>query len=141
MFSCETEVSFKMIAFESGAATFGDDPGENALDLVTDAEYHEIKDCTLDGFYDAIKVTGDVDMWLFETDILDCTNGVEVATDAAVSFYTSESDFSNCTNAINLVSSDGASVSVQNCTFTCVGAQNGLLYNRGTEAEIGRAHV
>jgi hypothetical protein len=123
LFSCVSEVSFKMIAFDATALVdYGTLSGENALNLVTEEQYHEIKDCTFDSFNKAIYITNNVDVWLFETDISNgVIAGVEIAAGTAkyVSFYTSESYFANCGKAINLVSGDSAVVSVQNCTFDC----------------------
>jgi hypothetical protein len=123
LFSCVSEVSFKMIAFDATAKSgYGTHDGENALDLITAETYHEIKDCTFDRFNKAIYITNNVDVWLFETDIDSAiVAGVEIDAGTAkyVSFYTSESYFSNCGYAINLASGDSAIVSVQNCTFDC----------------------
>jgi hypothetical protein len=132
LFSCISEVSFKMIAFDATAKSgYGTHTGENALNLVTTEQYHEIKDCTFESFNKAIYITNNVEVWLFETDILNSfVAGVEIAAGTAkyVSFYTSESSFANNVKAINLVSGDSSTVSIQNCTFDCDAGQTGLNY-------------
>jgi len=136
LFSCVSEVSFKMIAFDASALTdYGTLDGENALNLVTSEQYHEIKDCTFDYFNKAIYITNNVDVWLFETDIsYSVVAGVEINAGTAkyVSFYTSESSFFECDKGINLVSGDSSTVSVQNCTFDCAAGQIGLDYVSAT---------
>jgi hypothetical protein len=130
LFDCVSEVSFKMIGFQGEGKTVS-----NGLKLQTPYQYHEIKDCTFDGFNKAIDITSNVDVWLFESDISNCTMGVDIAVTGGndyISFLTSESDFSDCTNGINLTSGDSATISIQNCTFTCATGQMGLNYNGTT---------
>jgi hypothetical protein len=135
LFSCVSEVSFKMIAFDAtNLAGYGTHAGENALNLVTNAQYHEIKDCTFDRFYSAINATKNVDVWLFESDISNAQySGVELAVTGpgskAISFFTSESSFTTCAKGINLTSADSSTISIQNCTFECLAGQTGLFYN------------
>jgi hypothetical protein len=139
LFICTSEVSFKMIAFDcndiDNASGYGTHSGENALNLVTPWQYHEIKDCTFERFYNAINMASNVDVWLFESDILDSKNaGVELSTATtnhsdAITFLTSESSFENCAKGIDLNAADSASVSVQNCTFNCSSGQYGVYYN------------
>jgi hypothetical protein len=151
LFDCISEVSFKMIAFDcndiNNASGYGTHSGENALNLVTPWQYHEIKDCTFERFYNAINMTSNVDIWLFESDLLDCKNaGVELNAlssnhSDAISFFTSESSFSNCGKGISLTAADSAKISVQNCTFECSTGQYGLYYNTPTPITNGFKNI
>ncbi|MEI6852380.1 MAG: hypothetical protein WCL06_06035 [Bacteroidota bacterium] len=129
MFTCATECYFKMIMFKAYANTSGND----GIRFTGSAQYHEVKDCNFFGFNKGIVVSGNNDLWVFETDFEDHTGvGIEVAagTSSGGSLKASECDFTKCAKGINLLSGVGQEVSILNCTFynTTSGTDIGLNY-------------
>jgi hypothetical protein len=127
-FDAQTECYFKMLVFQAGTT-----PGIGILLSGTD-EYYEIKDNDFLGFTSAVKTTGNVDLWLFETDFEDCTaSGIEIASGTNnVIFKISESDFMNCAVGINLLSYGTATeVSILGGTFYNNTGQTGIVYVPG----------
>ena len=71
LFNCITDCYFKMIIFDgSTLGGYGSSPGEDAIHLTGTGTYHEIKDCSFDGFYNAVADLSDAELWLFECDII-----------------------------------------------------------------------
>ncbi len=70
MFRCLSETYFKMLIFD--ATTTGRlwyIPDEDAISLAGFRKYHEIKDYSFDGFYNAVVDSSDAELWMFECDI------------------------------------------------------------------------
>jgi hypothetical protein len=133
MFRCLSECYFKMLAFDgSTLGGYGNSVGEDAIRLVTGGEYFEVKDCSITQFNKGIVAESNVELWLFETDIIDAVAaGVEIAAGVSsdVTLKVSETDFLNCGKGINLVSGTGAVVSILNCGFyNNTGSQVGVNY-------------
>ncbi len=120
MFICESECSFKMLAFEGSTLTnYGKNIGEDAIRLRGNDEYYEIKDCSFNMFSKAISVEEKLELWLFETDISNTAiAGVEInSAVSGVFFKVSETDFSGCEKGINLLKGSAATISIINCGF------------------------
>jgi hypothetical protein len=139
LFDCMTETYFKMLAFDAGGA------GVDAIHLNSNNEYYEIKDCTLDGFNKGIVALSNVEVWIFELDILNATTaGVEVASGglSGVSLKISETDFINCGKGINLLSGTNPVVSILNCGFyNNSGGQIGINYVPASFTSLSRVFV
>ncbi|HBS88959.1 MAG: hypothetical protein A2W91_05900 [Bacteroidetes bacterium GWF2_38_335] len=113
MFRCVSECYFKMLMFDGTTLTsYGTNPGEDAIRFVGQDTYHEIKDCTFDGFYNAILDSTNAELWLFECDISNCTgSGVLLHGNVpGVKLRVSETDFISCTKGINMEKGSNAVV-------------------------------
>ncbi|MCD9015684.1 hypothetical protein K7P01_09160 [Fulvivirgaceae bacterium QH1ED-6-2] len=140
MFDCATETYFKMLAFDAGGVS-----GIDAIHLTSANEYYEVKDCTIDGFAKGIVALSNVEVWIFELDILNATTaGVEIAAGglSGVSLKISETDFINCGKGINLLSGTNPVVSILNCGFyNNSGGQIGINYVPATFTSLSRVFV
>jgi phenolic acid decarboxylase len=140
MFDCTTETYFKMLAFDAGGMS-----GIDAVHLTSTNEYYEIKDCTIDGFDKGIVALSNVEVWIFELDILNATTaGVEIAAGglSGASLKISETDFINCGKGINLLSGTNPVVSILNCGFyNNSGGQIGINYVPATFTSLSRVFV
>jgi hypothetical protein len=140
MFDCKSETYFKMLAFDANGHA-----GIDAIHLGTNSEYYEIKDCTIDGFTKGIVASTNVEVWIFELDILNATSaGVEIAAGATsgVSLKISETDFINCGKGINLLSGTNPVVSILNCGFyNNTGSQIGINYVPASFTSLSRVFV
>jgi len=129
MFLCQSESYFKMLAFDGGAI------GVDAIQLSTSGEYYEVKDCTFDDFSKAIVALTNVELWVFEVDIVKATTaGIELAAGAAsgLSFKISETDFIECATGIKFVTGTNAIISILNCGFyNATGTGTGISYAPG----------
>lgn len=132
LFRCQTESYFKKIAFDGTALPgYGNNAGQDAIQLEGAGEYHEIKDCSFEHFNKTIVLENRADLWLFETDITDAVvSGVEIisGTNAGVQLTASECDFTNCAKGINLLSGVNAITNIVNCTFYNTAGQMGIVY-------------
>jgi hypothetical protein len=121
MFSCASETYFKMLQFDATTlAGYGSAANEDAIWLTGSGNYHEVKDANFDGFNKAIVIKNNIELWLFESDINNCSaTGVEIIAGAATGtiFKASETDFTNCVQGISLVSGINAVLSIINCGF------------------------
>jgi hypothetical protein len=114
MFRCITESYFKMLVFDATTLPgYGSSPGEDGIRLVGDGTYHEIKDCTFDGFYNAILDSSDAELWLFECDISNSQNaGILINSSIpGTKLRVSETDFFYCRRGIDL--SKGSEAEIQ----------------------------
>jgi hypothetical protein len=140
LFDCMTETYFKMLAFDAAGAS-----GVDAIHLNSSNEYYEIKDCTIDGFNKGIVALSNVEMWVFELDILNAaTAGIEIASGglSGVSLKISETDFINCGKGINLLSGTNPVVSILNCGFyNNSGGQIGISYVPATFTSLSRVFI
>lgn len=114
MFRCESESYFKMLIFDATSLSgYGSSSGEDAIRLVGDGTYHEIKDCNFDGFYNAIVDSSDAELWLFECDISNAQNsGILVSSSIpGTKLRVAETDFIHCRRGIEL--SRGSDAEIQ----------------------------
>jgi hypothetical protein len=133
LFNCQTECYFKMLMFTA----FSNASGNDAIRFTGSGIYHEVKDCSFDGFNKGIVSTTNNDLWVFENDFGNCTGaGIEIAAGAASggSLKISESDFTTCAKGVNLLSGVAETVTIQNCTFynTTAGTDIGIFYAPAT---------
>jgi hypothetical protein len=140
MFDCKSETYFKMLAFDADGHS-----GIDAIHLGTNLEYYEVKDCTIDGFAKGIVANTNVEVWIFELDIVNTTTaGIEIASGATsgVSLKISETDFINCGKGINLLSGTNPVVSILNCGFyNNTGSQVGINYVPATFTSLSRVFI
>jgi hypothetical protein len=133
LFRCLTETYFKYLAFDATALSgFGDNAGQDAIQLEGASIYHEIKDCSFEHFNKTIVLENNVELWLFETDITDAIDaGVEIACGSAngAELTVSECDFTDSEIGINMASGDDAIVNIVNCTFYNAAGQTGINYD------------
>lgn len=145
MFRCLTETYFKMLAFDgSTLAGYGSVSGEDAIQFETSGQYFEVKDCTIDSFDKGIVAESNVEMWIFELDISNCTtSGIEVAAGitSGASLKISETDFISCGKGINLLSGTNPVVSILNCGFYNSAGQIGINYEPATFTSLSRVFV
>jgi hypothetical protein len=112
LFTCATECYFKMLSIDGTAG------GSDGIQFSGNGKYFEVKDCDFTAFTRSIALTGNSDLWVFETDFTDATgSGLEVNASGTATFKISESDFINCGKGINLASATNATISILNCTF------------------------
>jgi hypothetical protein len=113
MFRCVSDCYFKMLNFDATSlAGYGTSAGEDAIRFIGSGTYNEVKDCTLDRFYNAILDSTDAEIWVFETDISNAQrNGILVhGADAGVKVKVAETDFIGCNYGINLSKGSGATI-------------------------------
>ncbi len=131
MFDCRSECYFKMLMFDATTlAGYGSSSGEDAIQLKGSKKYNEIKDCTFEGFHNAIKIASNAELWLFECDIISSKlNGIllQCASGDSTKLRVSETDFMECPTGVNM--DQGTKIIVQldlgaydniNGTDTCI---------------------
>ena len=104
-----------MIIFDAGTLSgYGSGAGEDAIHLTGNGTYHEIKDCTFDGFYNAIADLSDAELWLFECDITNShNNGLLINSSVpAATVKVSETDFTDNIVGVNLLAGSDATVTL-----------------------------
>lgn len=97
-------------------------------------DFFEIKDSYFSNFDKGISITGNGDLWLFETDFENCdVAGLDITAGSNLTrFRTSECDYLNCTKGVNLASSGAESVvSITNTNFYNSVGQVGISYTGG----------
>lgn len=129
LFSCTSEVNFKMISFTA----LNNSSGSNAIHLTGSGKYYEVKDCDFTGFYNGVTMTSNSELWLFEADFIDIANiGMNLAdasgNSAGPTMKISEVDFSNCLTGVSLTQGQNAIVSILNCYFYNSTGQTGIVY-------------
>jgi len=132
MFRCLSESYFKMLAFDgSTLAGYGTAEGEDGVRLAGDGTYHEIKDCTLDGFYNAIVDSSDAELWLFECDISDASgSGLLVQSPVAgTKIRVSETDFIHCNTGVSLAKGSAANIQIMSGVFENYDGGNSVVYD------------
>jgi hypothetical protein len=121
----QTECYFKMLMFMGTSSS-------TAIRLSGQETYYEVKDCNFSAFSKGVEITNNAEVWLFETDFVNCgASGAEVAAGSASGqiLKVSECDFNGCANGINLASGTNGVVSILNCTFyNSTGTNVGLNY-------------
>jgi hypothetical protein len=114
MFRCVSPAYFKMLQFDATTLTnYGTQPGEDAIRLIGNDTYNEIKDCTFERFYNTILDSTNAELWVFETDISNAkNNGILLHGNVAgVILKVAETDFIGCNYGINL--SKGSAATIQ----------------------------
>ena len=133
MFNCISECYFKMLKFDAGSlGGYGSSAGEDAIDLSGTLKYHEIKDCTFNGFYNAIADLSNAELWLFECDISNSrSNGLLLNSAlAGAKIRVSETDFIGCVRGVNLAMGSNADVSLQSGHYILNNVTDiGILYS------------
>jgi len=132
MFRCASETYFKMLVFDATPlAGYGTSPGEDAIRLVGSDEYHEIKDTSFEGFYNAVVDSSNAELWMFECDIVNARNSGLIlhSADPGATVKISETDFSNCKNGILLSKGSQVNLNVMNGVFTTGTTDNAIVYN------------
>ncbi|MFN8242202.1 MAG: hypothetical protein U0X39_15785 [Bacteroidales bacterium] len=132
MFRCVSEAYFKMLVFDATTlSNYGTQPGEDAIRLVGQDNYHEIKDASFDGFYNSIVDSTNCELWLFECDIANAhSNGVLLhSPGSGGNVKISETDFVNCHTGVNLSSGTGSEFQLMSGFFTNSAGQTCVLYN------------
>jgi hypothetical protein len=120
MFRCVTDCYFKMLQFDTtGLIGYGKLPGEDCIRLVGSGTYNEIKDCTFNGFYNAILDSTDAELWLFECDISYASNsGILIhGDDPGVKVRVSETDFISCARGVDMSKGSNATISLISGTY------------------------
>lgn len=113
MFRCVSECYFKMLQFDATSlAGYGSQPGEDAIRFVGSGTYNEVKDCYLDGFYNAILDSSNAELWVFETDISNANgHGILIHSgEDSVTVKVAETDFINCKTGIHLSKGNKATI-------------------------------
>lgn len=136
LFTCNSECYFKKLKFEAGTlAGYGSSPGEDAVHLSGSATYHEIKDCSFDGFYNAISILSDAELWLFENDISNSAgNGLILNSPVpGTVLKVSETDFTNNSTGVNLYAGSSTTITLNSGYFANSNPTDvAILYNPGT---------
>lgn len=132
MFRCLSESYFKKLSFDgSSLASYGNNSGEDAIQLQGAGVYHEIKDCNFNQFNKAVVMETNAELWMFETDVNNTvSSGIEIAAGTAdgPTLKISEVDFLNCATGINMLSGTNAVVSILNSTFYNAAGGTGINY-------------
>jgi hypothetical protein len=136
LFNCITECYFKMIIFDAGTLSgYGSGAGEDAIHLTGNGTYHEIKDCSFDGFYNAIADLSDAELWLFECDITNSQNNgllINSSVPAAV-VKVSETDFTDNIVGVNLLAGSNTIVTLNSGFYSNQNDTDiAILYNPST---------
>lgn len=121
MFRCLTESYFKMLVFDATLLPgYGSSAGEDAVRLTGSGTYHEIKDCTFDGFYNAIVDSSDAELWLFECDISNASNaGLIIDSNVqGTKVRISETDFIGCATGVYLSKGESAVIEMMSGVFS-----------------------
>jgi len=115
LFNCVSDSYFKMLNFDAGTlGGYGSLAGEDAIHLTGSGTYHEIKDCSFDGFYNAVALLSDAELWLFECDIDNSNNsGLLInSPDPGTVIKVSETDFDGNAVGVNMMSGLNATVTL-----------------------------
>jgi hypothetical protein len=136
MFRCVSDVSFKMLQFDATPLSgYGTAAGEDAIRLVGNGSYHEIKDCTLDGFNNAILDSSNAELWLFECDIINSKDHgllIQSAMDS-VNIKVAETDFIGCKAGIHMMKGNKATIQLASGGYYNSSASDtAIIYNPST---------
>ncbi len=136
LFNCITECYFKMIIFDAGTLSgYGSSPGEDAIHLTGNGTYNEIKDCSFDGFYNAVADLSDAELWLFECDIANShNNGLLINSSVPETVVkVSETDFTDNIVGVNLLAGSNATVTLNSGFYSNQNDTDiAILYNPST---------
>lgn len=145
MFRCISDCSFKKLVFDATTLTgYGTQPGEDAIRLAGTGTYHEIKDCSIDRFYNAILDSSDAELWLFECDITNAqANGLLVQSNMdSVVIKVAETDFIHCKLGIDLENGDEATVQISSAGFyNATSSDTAIAYTPATFTAIRDIHI
>lgn len=128
MFSAVTACDFKQIAF-SGYTGYGAVENECCIEFSTPGIYAEVQNCVFNGFYNAVEIENNSEMWVFNSIINNSSSAAIMCMGG--SFGTSEMTFSNNKNAVFISGCTGQRFSVQNSIFQINSGQTGINYFSG----------
>lgn len=120
MFRCLSECYFKMLIFDgSTLANYGENDGEDAIRLVGQDNYHEVKDAYFYHLNKGIVDSANTELWVFDVDFENIFNkGIEITgADDGTLFKISEADFIDCARGIDLSEGSNSVISIINCGF------------------------
>ena len=135
MFRCLSDCYFKMLNFDATTLTnYGTAAGEDAIRFLGSGTYNEVKDCTIDRFYNAILDSTDAELWVFETDISNAQrNGILVhGAVAGVKVKVAETDFIGCNYGINLSKGSGATIQLASGGYYNVNSGDTAIFYQPT---------
>lgn len=136
MFRCVSDCFFKMLSFDATTLSgYGTAAGEDAIRLVGNGTYNEVKDCTFDRFYNTILDSSNAELWVFETDISNArNNGILVHSGAiGVVVKVAETDFIGCKRGVNLDKGDSATIQLASGGYyNSGGTDTAITYHPGT---------
>jgi hypothetical protein len=125
MFRCVSDCFFKMLSFDATAlSNYGTLAGEDAIRLVGNGTYNEVKDCTFERFYNTILDSSNAELWVFETDISNArNNGILIHSGASgVIVKVAETDFIGCKRGVNLDKASNATIQLASGGYYNTGA-------------------
>ncbi len=134
LFRCVSDCFFKMLSFDATTVSgYGTAAGEDAIRLVGNNTYNEVKDCTFDRFYNAILDSSNAEVWVFETDISNAqNNGIRVHSSASgVIVKVAETDFIGCNIGVNLSKATNATIQLASGGYYNSGG-TAILYQPAT---------
>ena len=136
LFRCITDCSFKMLSFDAGSlGGYGSAADEDAIQLTGNGTYHEVKDCSFDGFNNAIADLSDAELWLFECDIANSqNNGLLINSFVAGTVVkVSETDFLDNIVGVNLLAGSNTTVTLNSGFYSNKNTTDvAILYNPST---------
>ncbi len=135
MFRCLSDCYFKMLNFDATTLTnYGTAAGEDAIRFLGSGTYNEVKDCTIDRFYNAILDSTNAEIWVFETDISNAQrNGILIhGAVAGVKVKVAETDFIGCNYGINLSKGSGATIQLASGGYYNVNSGDTAIFYQPT---------
>lgn len=125
MFEIKSEVDFKGFGAYglSGHSSIDD---ECCFDCSTPNLYTEIHQCYVDGFYKAIEIEGETEMWVFDSILQNCVYGIWVKGGRMGASELTISD--NLTSVYFNVTGNTNALSIQNTIFQINSGQTGINY-------------
>jgi len=126
MFDIVTSCDFRGITF-SGHSGYGLIDDECCLDCGVDDLYFEVNDVVIDSFYKGVEIEGDSEVWVFNSIIENCVDGIYCR---GGSIGISEMSLFNNINGVDFsASTTGDTLSLQNTIFEVNTSQVGINYS------------
>ncbi|HEX7905736.1 MAG TPA: hypothetical protein VF487_17815 [Chitinophagaceae bacterium] len=145
MFRCVSDCNFKMLQFDASTLPgYGTVTGEDAIRLVGSGTYHEVKDCSIDKFNNAIYDSSNAELWLFECDILNAkANGILVNSSMdSVVIKVAETDFIHCKVGIDLERGNKATIQLlSGGYYNASSSDTAIVYDPSTFTSFNNIHV
>lgn len=103
MFNLTSSVWFERVSFYGGSlANYGTLATENCV-IISGTQYHEITAMEMKNFYDGIKMTGNAQLWVFNSFFENMEGkGIRIYADGATSLDCEVNTFINCNSCIGL---------------------------------------
>lgn len=146
MFRCQTDCYFKMITFDATAlATYGTHAGEDCIRFLGEDTYNEVKDFSMDGFWNGIIDSTQAEIWIQEGDMRNIKDAGIVITGAndSVRFRMVTTAFINCDKGVHLLKGSKAYILIDGgCEFQN-GTVNdsGIVYTPATFTNIAHIYI